>query len=421
MKKLIFALVFCTPLFAGEYLIDRTEIPFELDAEAVLEVRYKVECPENVMGLRGLHADITIGNRKLRLELPAAIGSTQAQLGRLRELPLSFLMTVREDSDCTLKQLKYVFQNVSAEKEFYRRLALEHSPVLHIRDAQYENRLTDLPLALAYSILDKDSEEAFTLRYTVIYSDEDDKSSGMDRQWARYGRTSDIEWAYEIKLRRKDMTVLDENFHGSLALGIGYATAKFTGSYLEKTKHPLLYNLSGRNNHHDSASKKQGRDPIAYHLAPLEEIPQPLAREQVMFNHPWMFKICDDECLRERKLTTEFQDQLFVRIRGKLTSGSLVAVFTTADGTVVKSGADKGNVDRLGEDLWEKESYTAIPIGKERLAGEIKGTLTLEGSAELALEEIGIYRLKMIGGRLIAEEVKPMCSLNGMKSRCVFK
>src|SRR3989454_2701444 len=108
-------------------------------------------------------------------------------------------------------------------------LALAHSPVLYAR-ANTIDHFTDIPLLMYYEILRAGGTD-LTVRYTVIFTNEDGGTQTVALM-ARWGRGTDIEWAYEFRLR--DGKIIEETYQG-----VSHETKPFTGSRTGG-QHPLL-------------------------------------------------------------------------------------------------------------------------------------------------------------------------------------
>lgn len=437
MNRALLLPVFLVPLFSGaaEYSLALRPRAFPAGSETVLTIHHELDCSHEAKGFLGVTGELLLKeNSPIRFELKEGTATTRIAIGRADGQDAK--LALNEDGRCRVKNLHYELEEVSKEKPFFLHLALIHSPILHIRDDQYGNRLTDLPMALGYSV--KHEKETFTIVYTAFFSDEDSIQSteGMDAQMARYGRRADIEWVYEVEFRQQSFAVVSRSYHSDLVGGIGHAKASFRGRFWQDTQHPILYNIASHNVFRDKPTKLQSTRPVAYHLVPLQEIPKPLARESLMFSHPSLFFQSDNESARENKLSRTFEEQLFVRLRGKLSSGAFVAKLQLDDGSIFRSGVGKettenagktnGTVDRLGEDLWGTESYSAIPIDLTTLAqlgNERHGNLTLEPAArsvKLAVEQIGILVPTRVDGHLRFRNLPALCTGAGIATRCEF-
>ena len=115
-----------------------------------------------------------------------------------------------------------------------------NAPVLYGRNltGPYENNHTDVPL-LAYHTSSTDPSGVRTIEYTVIWSNED---GGTDapQLMARWGRTTDIEWVYRVRLAPSGR-LLSAEYQGP-----NHETTPFKG--LHEARHPLLQTATSNNN-----------------------------------------------------------------------------------------------------------------------------------------------------------------------------
>lgn len=417
--------------------------------EAFLDISYSVECSSD-LPYRGITGAVLVNNRTIRLDLHASKNRVLTTLGRVSSQHDHVSLVLDPSSNCRLADLTTnVGSTERGERSFdgIRELALLHSPFLAVRPDQLENRYTDLPLAIVYSTLPRGNglHEGFFLRYTMIFSDEDSKTSirGTDGQMARYGRRTDIEWIYEVEFDGYQQ-VIGRRYQGNIFGGIKditdihdftHSTKSFHGSYLDgNSMHPILYNVADNNVFSDEQpSQLRGNPLTGYHLMPECKIPFPLAREALMFMEPWMFKVSDLENARENKISAPASDYLFVLIDGVL-DGSFTAAVTLHTGERVLSGNGHSDVDRLGEDLWSRQAFTAIPVGAALLdeieAGHLDtsshGDVRLQDTSwapgKLQIETLRLFRLLKTGDTYRTQELTSRfkCSLNGLKSVCFF-
>jgi hypothetical protein len=166
------------------------------------------------------------------------------------------------------------------------------APVIHARSNSI-GRFTDVPLLMYCERIrqpggDGFPKDAASLRYTVIFSNEDG-GTRTAALMARWGRTTDIEWIYEVT-RNSAGTVIREVYQG-----INHKTRIFEGR--KEAGHPLLWVASDNNNFDD-------RGESTVRLAPLPVIFDATgrSREEVMDRHPWTYRIMTDELRREGKL-----------------------------------------------------------------------------------------------------------------------
>lgn len=175
---------------------------------------------------------------------------------------------------------------------------LEHAPVLYGRDGTggsatgpYQNASTDTPLVAWH----EDTPAAIAghriLTYSYIWSNEDGGTS-TPQLMARWGRTTDIEWIYQVEVdadgRRVPGTAVIQSPN--------HVTLPFTGTY--EGDHPLLQTCTLNNNICDQVS-----DPMRFSLAADATLnPATQAREEVMDRNPWTYWVAAAEVRREGRV-----------------------------------------------------------------------------------------------------------------------
>lgn len=165
-----------------------------------------------------------------------------------------------------------------------RYLALEHAPLLYARPDTI-GKFSDLPLLMWDETSKQDGHT--TIQYSVIFTDEDGGTE-INARAARWGRDSDIEWIYRVVLDEHDH-VLAETFQGP-----SHHTQPFHGKH--EDWHPVLIDATDNNNVDD-----HGSTPI---LLGMLTIPYDLShesREEIMDEHPWTYRIMDEEVVRQGK------------------------------------------------------------------------------------------------------------------------
>lgn len=167
---------------------------------------------------------------------------------------------------------------------------LAHAPVLGIR-ADTVGSASDLPL-LMY-VEDERSSGTGWLRYSVIFSNEDGGTPPRALM-ARWGRTTDIELAYEAEWRDGKMVQdrIQAPNHRMLA---------FNGQRLGQ--HPFLLVATLNNMFMDRGAS----------VAVTRPVPVPVAlgeatRESVMDSSPWMYRVMARELSAEGRTGTEVED-----------------------------------------------------------------------------------------------------------------
>lgn len=414
--------------------------------EAVLSFDYQVSCNPNPKFLARLVTGfLHFNDRSIRLDFFESKNHLELSLGSF-PVPTQLKVTLDENQDCTFSRYSSSVSDEPANPESSQisELALAHSPFLVVRDDQFDNRYTDLPLVTAYHV--ERTESGHTqIKYTVFFSDEDSKKYkrfgllGTEGQMSRYGRRTDVEWIYMVELDEKKK-VVRRLFQGGFSLispahDVGHSFQNFKGQYLAGSLHPILYNCANNNVFCDSPSKKQKKlGVMGYHMMPRTELEMPVAREWVMFEQPWTFKVSDLELKAEGKLDTASPDYLFVLVDGKIQGGAFAAKLTLTSGESFESGHGSSDMDRLGEDMWGQQAFTAIPMGREKISalvrGEIHGELSLVststfGTARVRVNNLRFFRLIDLGHTYTSEEITRkipgrVCSVSRIESTCQF-
>jgi hypothetical protein len=172
-----------------------------------------------------------------------------------------------------------------AQAEF---AALAHAPILYARPNTI-GRFSDVPLLMYYET--ERAGDLRTLRYTVIFSNEDGGTQTAALM-ARWGRTTDIEWVVETTLDAAGRIVK------SAYQGVNHETKPFRGQ--REGDHPLLITASDNNNFADDRQSE-----MRFALRPIPFDPSKQSREAVMDQHPWTYRVMAEEMIREGKIISE--------------------------------------------------------------------------------------------------------------------
>ncbi|CAN5678202.1 hypothetical protein BH20ACI3_BH20ACI3_10850 [soil metagenome] len=166
-------------------------------------------------------------------------------------------------------------------------MALAHSPFLYAR-ANTIDRFTDIPLLMYYEIL-RDAGGVLTVRYTVIFTNEDGGTQTAPLM-ARWGRATDIEWVYQI--RAHGGKIVEETYQG-----VEHETKVFTG-HRTGGRHPLLAVASDNNNFSDLACSAVRFAPL-----PIRARLEKATRESVMDMYPQTYRVMTEELIREKRIS----------------------------------------------------------------------------------------------------------------------
>jgi hypothetical protein len=184
-----------------------------------------------------------------------------------------------------VKALRAVIPSASSNPEEHN-FALAHAPVLYAR-ANTIDHFTDIPLLMYYEVLSEGADKVF--RYTVVFTNEDGGTQTA-ALFARWGRGTDIEWVYEVRVRAGK--VVAEIFQG-----VQHETKAFTG---QRTggEHPLLAVASDNNNFSDLACSA-----VRFAPSPVGARLEAATRESMMDNFPATNRAMTEELRREGRIS----------------------------------------------------------------------------------------------------------------------
>ncbi|MFI0941329.1 hypothetical protein [Streptomyces sp. NPDC021020] len=174
-------------------------------------------------------------------------------------------------------------------------LILRNAPVLYGRNlpdlgSRFQSSTTDAPLYEYHEVLPAKTPGHKILQYTVIWTNEDG-GTNSPALMARWGRTTDIEWAYDVEV----------DAHGKPVPGTGvyqaanHQTLVFAGAY--EGDRPRLETCTSNNNLCDTVD-----DPMRFSPAPVQELPAGQPREHMMDVNPWLYPVMAQEMTREGKI-----------------------------------------------------------------------------------------------------------------------
>lgn len=231
---------------------------------------------DELFSYRVMLGNLTRGKHKVSVALNLARSAAGAQLAEVKLLRALPLAPGRRSAATTEDQL-----------------ALAHSPVLYAR-ANAIDHFTDLPLVMYYEILRDERQEGtarrdLIVRYTAIFTNEDGGTQTIALM-ARWGRATDIEWVYEVRLR--DGKIIEETYQG-----VSHETKKFTGPRTGG-QHPLLAIASDNNNFSDLACSAVRFAPL-----PIRADLQSATRESVMDKYPQTYRAMTEELQREHRIS----------------------------------------------------------------------------------------------------------------------
>ncbi|MCP2338801.1 hypothetical protein [Actinomadura rupiterrae] len=180
-------------------------------------------------------------------------------------------------------------------------LVLRHAPVVVGRTLNatggpggdpYQNAYTDAPLIAWHETRPAATPGHKILEYSVIWSNED---GGTDTPalMARWGRTTDIEWVYRVEVDAAGNRVADTAVYQAPE----HQTLKFTGRY--EGDHPVMQTCTLNNNMCDTVTPDAE---LRFLLDTTSTRPDDRAREYLMDQTPWTYRITAQEMDREGKI-----------------------------------------------------------------------------------------------------------------------
>ena len=161
------------------------------------------------------------------------------------------------------------------------------SPVLYGRDlvSEDESVHTDVPLLMWHEVDTVESDK--WIEYSMIWSNEDGGTNSISLM-SRWGRTTDIEWIYKVKIDPGG-NVLEEYFQGP-----GHSTSYFQGNRIND--HPVLKTVTINNMVSD-----EGVSNYKFFLSPERSKQEIHSREILMDDDPWTYEIMALEMIAEGK------------------------------------------------------------------------------------------------------------------------
>ena len=272
------------------HLASEMEVGLEIEASSpdTAWIRKGAEASAVMISVDGKHnqdlllwnGDEVFGYRVMLGRLPKGTHTVSVTLNQAR--------SARGAHRAAIKSLRpLLFAPMGDANDTKEQFALAHSPVLYAR-ANTIDRFTDIPLLMYYEIL-PDASGNFIVRYTAIFTNEDGGTQTAALM-ARWGRATDIEWVYQIKVAGGK--VVEETYQG-----VEHETKVFTGPRANGN-HPLLAVASDNNNFSDLACSAVRFSPLPFR-ARLESA----TRESVMDLYPQTYRVMQEELNREGRIS----------------------------------------------------------------------------------------------------------------------
>ena len=228
-------------------------------------------------------------------------------------------------------------------------VVVSHAPALWLR-ADTIGVSTDLPLVLYAE--DLRVSGTGVLRFSFIFSNEDG-GTATPALLARWGRTTDIEMAYEEEW--KDGRVVVAHYQAPDHHVLEYAGTR-------EGDHPSLVDATLNNVFLD-----RGRTAVRVTMLPTLVDLQSATRESVMDRTPWVYRRMADELQEEGKTAVygDVREYLYVDAKLTLSDGAVAAIARGEDG--IWRSSDRG----LKDLAVDRDGWVRIAIPNSRRATDI--------------------------------------------------
>lgn len=212
--------------------------------------------------------------------------------------------------------------------------AIVNSPIIYLRPDTI-GKFSDVPLLTYYEIFDE-PENVKRIRYTTIFTNEDGGTQSAALM-ARWGRMTDIEWIYEIRVTEKS-EMISEIYQAA-----NHVTKDFGGKKFGS--HPLFLDATVNNNFADAGCSALRVSPIL-----IKADLTGGSRETVMDKNPWTYQIMAQEAIREGRINSEklsanviadLREYVYAEIYSEPENAAIAFEVKTGDGKTFAS--DSGN------------------------------------------------------------------------------
>ena len=256
------------------------------------------------------------------------------------------------------------------------------SPVLYGRDlvSDDDNVRNDTPLLMWHEVDTAGSDK--WIEYSMIWSHEDGGTNSIDLM-SRWGRTTDIEWIYRVKISPGGI-VLEEYFQGP-----GHSTTFFQGNKIND--HPILKTVTLNNMLSD-----EGVSNYKFFLSPERSKHEFQAREILMDEDPWTYEIMALEMIAEGRYESpadpfssalsDARNYLYLEFKTQMVGSGLRLTFATklkndpfwyySDHGLSSVGAVNSVVGRRSTiELWE--GTTLSDLDSLQIMGSASGSFSI--------------------------------------------
>jgi len=254
----------------------------------------------------------------------------------------------------------------------------KYSPVLYGRNifSWNESNHTDIPLIMYYDISYENNLK--TITYGIIFSNEDSRVGiGLSDMMLSWGRTTDIEWIYQI-------TLDNENIINEIFQGASHTPTNFSGEKLGT--HPYLINATANCNFSDT-----GTSDYLFFLSPIHSIPNGHTREYLMDQNPWTYKIMGQELINEDKYEniqdptywemSDVRNYLYIEYEGYQTGSNISTKISTNFYNDCYPYSNNHNNDEISFNFGNGINRTAIELPENFTPDDLK-YLTIQTNAD---------------------------------------
>lgn len=209
-------------------------------------------------------------------------------------------------------------------------LATVNAPIIYLRPETI-GVFSDIPLLTYYEIFDE-PQNIKRVRYTTIFTNEDGGTQSAALM-ARWGRMTDIEWIYEMRVNETG-EIVSEIYQAA-----NHETKSFNGKRLGS--HPLFLDATVNNNFADDGCSALRVSPILIKTDLTKS-----SRETVMDANPWTYQIMAQEAIRENRINPEkldantiadLREYLYAEVYTEPENAAVAFEIKTPDGKIFSS------------------------------------------------------------------------------------
>jgi hypothetical protein len=290
--KLLFAITLILIGPHGASAQKLVEKPFHIETEAEVLLDLTAAAPHTSWGVKeneaavatvfvdgGYHQDIILFAGERFFTYPVLLGHMKPGDHTLR-IEFNRKQSARKAATIEIRDAKIS----TADRSNPEYQALSLAPFIYARPNTI-GRFSDIPLLMWYET--ERGASVTTIRYSVIFTNEDGGTQ-TSALMARWGRTTDIEWIYEVQVEHSK--VVAATFQG-----VQHNARPFQGR--EEGGHPVLIVVSDNNNVSD-----QGESAMRFAPRPIPFDLTLNSREEIMDKHPWVYQLMAGELQREGKI-----------------------------------------------------------------------------------------------------------------------